>query len=145
MLPKLFEVTLEFVFVGLAGGGVYAGLGGVHAGLIEFLLLVDIADTHAGNGVLVVAVHIDQCLEAVLLSGIKEPVDWPLLVAFAVVVVELIEEVAADSLQRGALALQNVCYELQVLPVVFLAKGSLQPASWHIDTTGGQSVPSGGR
>ncbi len=127
LLPELFQVTLEFVLVGLTCGSVYAVLGGFDAGLVEFLLFVDIAGTHTGNGILVVAVDINQCLEAVLLPCVKEPIDRPLLVAFAMVDVEVIEEVATDSLQRGAFALQSIIDELQVLPLVFLPKGGLEP------------------
>ena len=95
LLPELFQVTLEFVLVGLTCGSVYAVLGGFDAGLVEFLLFVDIAGTHTGNGILVVAVDINQCLEAVLLPCVKEPIDRPLLVAFAMVDVEVIEEVSS--------------------------------------------------
>ena len=51
LLPELFQVMLEFVLVGLTGGCVYAVLGSFDAGFVEFLLFVDIAGTHTGNGV----------------------------------------------------------------------------------------------
>ncbi len=43
---------------------------------IPGLLLVDVVCADTGNRVRLVAVHIDQALEAVLLAAVKEPVDW---------------------------------------------------------------------
>ena len=39
--------------------------------------------------------HVDERLEAVLLAGVEQPVDRALLVRLAVVLEELLEEVAA--------------------------------------------------
>ena len=47
-------------------------------------------------------------LEAVLPARVKEPVDRPLLVGLAVILVEVVEEVAADVLERAALAAERV-------------------------------------
>ena len=96
LLMELFEFALEFVLVCLTSGGIDAVLGGFDTGLVEFLLFVDVVRPHTSKGVFVIAVEIDQRLEAVLLSGIKEPVNRTLLVTLAMVGVEVIEEVITD-------------------------------------------------
>ena len=46
----------------------------------------------------VVAVHVDQALEAVLLPAVEEPVNRALLVDLQMICVEIVDEVAADDL-----------------------------------------------
>ena len=68
------------------------------------LLLVNIIGTDARNGIRLVAVQVDQALEAIFLTAVKQPVDGPLLVNFAVVGIEIVQEVVADDLFRLTLA-----------------------------------------
>ena len=69
----------------------------------------------AGNGVRLITVHIDQALEAIFLTAVKQPVDGALLVNFAVVGVEIVQEVVADDLFRLPLAAQCVCNKAQII------------------------------
>ena len=47
----------------------------VDFGLIHTLHLVQVVDTQVADGVRRVAVQVNQCLEAVLLATVKQPVD----------------------------------------------------------------------
>ena len=58
--------------------------------------------------------HIAQCLEAVLLAAVKEPVDWTLLIGFQMVGIEVIQEVAADHLAGRTLAAECIGDKLEV-------------------------------
>lgn len=111
------------LFLLLLGTGDVPGQGGafddgIHALLLAVQLLLhplqvlcpDIAD-----GVGVPAVHIDQGFEAVLLSGIKEPVDGAFLVDFLVVFEEIGEEVIADHFPAGVpFVAQGIGNELEI-------------------------------
>ena len=60
--------------------------------------------------------EIDQRLEAVLLAAVEQPVDGALLVDFAVVGEEVLQEIIADDLPAGiASAAQGLGDEFQVL------------------------------
>lgn len=52
------------------------------------LLLVNIIGTDACNGIRLVAVQVDQALEAIFLTAVKQPVDGALLINLAVVGIE---------------------------------------------------------
>ena len=81
--------------------------------IIPRLLLVNIIGTDARNGIRLVAVQVNQALEANFLTAVKQPVDGALLVNFAVVGVEIVQEVVADDLFRLPLAAQCVCMNLK--------------------------------
>lgn len=51
-------------------------------GAVTLLLLMYIVRAQTGEKIALIAVHIAQCLEAVLLAAVKEPVDWTLLIGF---------------------------------------------------------------
>ena len=111
---QLLELFLELDALGGGSGGdaaVEVGDGGAVTGL----LLVDIVGAHTGDGVRLVAVHINQSLEAVLFAAVEEPVDGAFLVDLQVVGVEVVQEVAADDVARGALTAEGVGDEAQVL------------------------------
>ena len=67
-------------------------------GAVTLLLLMHIVGAQTGEKITLIAVHIAQRLETVLLAAVKEPVDRALLIGFQVVGVEVIQEVAADHL-----------------------------------------------
>ena len=96
--------------------GVLQGVGQVgELGAVALLLLVDIVGAHPGQQVPLVAVEVDEGLEAVFLAAVKEPVDGPLLVGFAVVGKEVVDEVRPDDLPGCAFSAQGVGDEFQVL------------------------------
>ena len=84
---------------------------------IAVLLRVHVVRANASEKIGLVAMHVDNRLEAVLLARVKEPVDGTLLVRLAVVSEELLEEVAADDVTCGAPGrrVERVGHELQVL------------------------------
>ena len=71
-----------------------------------------IIGTDTSNGVRLIAVHINQSLKTVLLAAVKQPVNRTFLVNFAVVGVEVIQEVVSDDLSRLTLAAQRIGDEL---------------------------------
>ena len=92
----LFQL-LDELFLALGGLGDLAagavGDGIVHAGdlaLVDLLHLVQVVGADKTGGVGVVAVHIDQRLEAVLLAAVVQPVDGAFLVDFYMVGVEAV-------------------------------------------------------
>lgn len=133
LVLQALELFLVLVLVGLRGSRVDALLVGLDARLVELLLLVDVACAHARYRVAVVAVDVDECLEAVLPARVEEPVDRPLLVGLAVVLVEVVEKVAADVFQGAALAADRVRDELQVLLIVLLAVDRSEPDAEAVD------------
>lgn len=77
---------------------------------------VEVVHPQLADGVRRVAVEIDQRLEAVLLAAVEQPVDGALLVDFAVVGEEVLQEIIADDLPAGiASAAQGLGDEFQVL------------------------------
>ena len=97
-------------------GGVFQGVGQVgELGAVALLLLMDIVGAHPGQQIPLVAVEVDEGLEAVFLAAVKEPVDGPLLIGLAVVGKEVVEKVGPDDLPRRALSAQGVGDEFQVL------------------------------
>ena len=59
-------------------------------GAVTLLLLMHIIGAQPGEKIALIAVHIAQRLETVLLAAVKEPVDRTLLIGFQVVGVEVI-------------------------------------------------------
>ena len=112
----------------LRSSGVFDGVREVsELGAVALLLLVNIVGTHPGKKVTLVAVHIDQRLEAVLLAAVEEPVDRTLLIGFQMVGIEVIQEVAADNFAGHTLAAERICDELEVFFQRFLAVDSFHP------------------
>ena len=67
----------------------------VDFGLIHTLHLVQVVDTQVADGIRRVAVQVNQCLEAVLLATVKQPVDRTLAgtgnrVSLAVILEEIV-------------------------------------------------------
>ena len=60
---------------------------------ITSLLFMHIIGTDTGNGVRLIAVHINQSLKAVLLATVKQPVDRAFLINLAMVRIELIQKI----------------------------------------------------
>ena len=87
----------------------------VDSGAVTGLQLMDVVRADAGDGVRLVAVHVDQALEAVLLAAVEEPVDRSLLVDLQMVRIEIVEEVVSDDLAGRALAAQCVGDIFQIL------------------------------
>ena len=129
----LQRLVLErFLFLGqlypLGAGSVFQRVCEVgELGAVTPLLLMDIVSTHPGKEVALIPVHIDQCLEAVLLAAVKEPVDRSFLVGLAMVSVEVIQKVAADDLAGRSLAAESVCNELEVFFQRIAAVDCLHP------------------
>ena len=91
---------------------------------VTLLLLVNIVGAHTGKEIALITVHIDECLEAVLLAAVEEPVDRTLLIGFQMVGIEVIQEVAADNFAGRTLAAERICDELEVFFQRFLAVDS---------------------
>ena len=83
-------------------------------GAVTLLLLMHIVGAQTGEKISLIAVHIAQRLETVLLTAVKEPVDWALLIGFQVVSVEVIQEVAADHLAGRTLAAERAGNKFEV-------------------------------
>ena len=96
-------------------------------GAIALLLLVHVVGAHPGKKVALIAVHIDQSLEAVLLAAVEQPVDRALLIGFQVVGVEVIQEVAPDDLAGRTLAAERICNELEIFFQRFIAVDGFDP------------------
>ena len=73
-----------------------------------------IVGTDTGNGVRLIAVHIDQRLEAVLFSTVKQPVNRAFLINLAVVGVEVAQEVIPNHVLRLPLAVEGIRNEFQI-------------------------------
>lgn len=113
----------------LAAGTVGDGI--VHAGdlaFVDLLHLVQVVGADKTGGVGVVAVHIDQRLEAVLLAAVVQPVDGAFLVDFYMVGVEAVQEIVADDgAGAGALGAEGLGDERKVLFQIILPKSFFNP------------------
>ena len=120
VLLNLKSLFLELLLLlgqlhALRSSGVFDGVREVvELCAITLLLLMNIVGTHPGKKVALIAVHIDQSLEAVLLAAIEEPIDRTLLIDFQVVGIEVVQEVAADHLAGRTLAAQRIGNKLEV-------------------------------
>lgn len=92
ILVQLIVLRLHFVQL-LSQLDTLAGAGGsghlffqtFDGSTVTCLLLVDIIGTDACNGIRLVAVQVNQALEAIFLTAVKQPVDGALLINLAVV------------------------------------------------------------
>ena len=73
-----------------------------------------IVGAQTSEKIALIAVHIAQRLETVLLAAVEKPVDRTLLIRFQVVSVEVIQEVAADHLAGRTFAAERVGNKLEV-------------------------------
>ena len=96
----------------------------VDFGFIYTLHLVQVVDTQVADGIRRIAVQVNQCLKAILLSAVKQPVDRTLAgtgdrVCLAVIFEEIIQEVVADDLPAGAaLIAKGFCDIIEVLDFI---------------------------
>ena len=79
----------------------------VDLGFIYTLHLVQVVDTQVADGIRRIAVQVNQCLKAVLLATVKQPVDRTLAgtgnrIGLAVILEEIVQEVVTDNLPAGA-------------------------------------------
>ena len=122
ILMQLSVLRLHFVQL-LSQLDTLAGAGGsghlffqtFDGSTVARLLLMHIIGTDARNGIRLVAVQVNQALEAIFLTAVKQPVDGALLVNLAVVGIEIVQEVVADDLFRLPLAAQCVCNKAQII------------------------------
>ena len=84
-------------------------------GAVALLLLMHIVGTQTGQQITLVAVHVDERLEAVLFAAVEEPVNWAFLIGFQVVGVEVIQEVATDYLTGRPLAAEGIGNKFEVI------------------------------
>ena len=133
VLLNLKSLFLELLLLlgqlhALRSSGVFDGIREMgELGTITLLLLMNVVGAHPGKKVTLVAVHIDQSLEAVLLAAVEEPVDRTLLIGFQMVGIEVIQEVAADHLAGRTLAAERVSDELEVFFQRLFAVDGLYP------------------
>ena len=127
ILPAFLQLLGEFI---LAFGGcchltgilavIHHILHPVDLGFIYALHLMQVVDAQVSDGIRRVAVQVDQCLEAVLLAAVKQPVDRTLAgtsdrVCLAVILEEVVQEVIADDLPAGtALIAKGFCDIVEV-------------------------------
>lgn len=103
--------------------------------IVDTLHSVQVINTQVANGVLVIAVHIDKRLEAVLLTAVKEPVNRTLAgtgngISLAMILEEVIQEVIANDLPAG-IALARQCFgnKVQIVLQRVLAVDLFQPCT----------------
>ena len=122
VIAALLELFLE-LFLPFGGDGHFTAIRAVvdhilhtaNLGLVDPLHLVKVVHAEVADGVRRVAMEVDQGLEAVLLTAVKQPVDRALLVNFAVILEEVLEEIAADDLPAGAaLIAKGFCDVIEV-------------------------------
>ena len=91
---------------------------------------MEIVHPKVADGVRRVAVEVDQRLEAVLLAAVEQPINRALLVSLAVVLKEVLEEVAADDLPATvAFAAQRPGDEVQIFFQRVRTVGGFQPVA----------------
>ena len=87
---------------------------------VHALHLVQVVDTQVSDGIRRVAVQVNQCLKAVLLATVKQPVDRTLAgasdrIGLAVILEEIVQEVVTDNLPAGAaLIAKGFCDVIEV-------------------------------
>ncbi len=81
---------------------------------VAFLLLVHIVGAQTRHQVALVAVHVDEGLEAVLFAAVKQPVNRAFLIGFDVIGVKTVQKVAADDLTRRTLAAKRIGDKFEV-------------------------------
>ena len=81
---------------------------------------MQVVDTQVSDGIRRVAVQVNQCLKAVLLATVKQPVDRTLAgasdrIGLAVILEEIVQEVVTDNLPAGtALIAKGFCDVIEV-------------------------------
>ena len=96
---------------------------------------MQVVDTQVADGVRRITVQVNQCLEAVLLAAVKQPIDWTLAgtsdrVSLAVILEEVVQEVVADDLPAGAaLIAQCFCDIIEVCLQRICTVHHLQPVA----------------
>ena len=73
-----------------------------------------IISTNTGNGVRLIAVHINQSLKAVLFATVKQPVNRAFLINLAMVRIKVAQEVIPNHIFRLTFAAQSIRNEFQV-------------------------------
>ena len=73
-----------------------------------------IIGTDTGNGVRLIAVHINQSLKAVLFATVKQPINWAFLINLAMIFIKIIQEIIPNYIFRLTFAAQCVGNESQV-------------------------------
>ena len=97
-----------------------------------FVLPLDLVEVQHDPAfhILVPAVDVHKGFEAVFLPAVKEPVDGPLLISFAVIFVKVFQEIVPQLLFGScSLCPQSIGKEFQVNLEVFPAKGLFQPGA----------------
>ena len=113
LILKLFLLFRQLDALG--GRGVVEGVGNLRQlGAVALLLLVDVVGAQPREQVALIAVHIDESLEAVLLSAVEKPVNRAFLIGFEVVGVKTVQKIAADDLAGGTLSAEGVGDEFEV-------------------------------
>ena len=113
LIVQCFELLIQLY--SFTGGSICnTGLQISNCSAVTSLLFMHIIGTDTGNGVRLIAVHINQALEAVLLAAVKQPVYRAFLINLAVVGVEVIQEVIPNHILRLTLAAQCIGNEFQV-------------------------------
>ena len=107
------------------------------------LLLVDIIGADARNGIRLVAVQVDQALEAIFLTAVKQPVDRTLAgagnrIGLAVILEEIVQKIVPDDLPAGAALIAEgfcdiveVCFQRIGTVLLFFLK---QKTAYAIET-----------
>ena len=137
IVAALLELLLE-LFLPFRGSSHFTGIGAVvdhvlhpvNLRLVDPLHLMEIVHAEVADSVRCVAVEIDQRLEAVLFAAVEQPVDRALLVDFAVVFEEVLEEIVADNLAAAvALVAKSFCYKVEAFFQRVCAINNFQPAA----------------
>lgn len=69
-----------------------------NGGAVAALLLMHIVGADTGNGIQLIAVHINERLETILFAAVEQSVNRAFLVNLAMVGIEVTEEIIADAL-----------------------------------------------
>ena len=107
--------------------------------VVDTLHAVQVVNAQVANGVLVIAVHVNQRLETVLLAAVKEPVNRALAgsgdgIGLAMILEEVIQEIIANDLSAGvALVAKRLGNEVQIGLQRVLAIDLFQPCTEQAD------------
>ena len=74
-----------------------------------------IIGTDTGNGVRLIAVHIDQCLKTIFLAAVKQPINRAFLIHLAMIFIKIIQEIIPNYIFRLTFAAQSIGNEFQIL------------------------------
>src|SRR5699024_10322221 len=96
-----------------------------HRRAVTALLFMDIVRAYAGNGIRLIAVHINQSFETILLPTVKQPVNRAFLINLAMVFVKIIQEIVPNHILRLTFASQGIGNEFQIFIQSVLSIDSL--------------------